>query len=224
LLSSADKGTLSFSTLIKVFLFLIAVSAVIGVYYFDLVRYLTLANIQSYKLTLGLWAPVIFVGAFMIGELLQIPSVLWIFFAAIIWPWWFAFPLALLAALLAAAVAFLVARFFLGHGFHKKLPASFQKLNRELERKPIPAVILLRLTTFLHPAIHWVLAASSIRILPFFIGTLIGITPLTLAIVLLGEVFLSWWDQFGWVIAAVVIGAIVILVMVRRGNQKPRED
>ena len=211
---------LSTPKLIKILLFSSAAIAVIGVYYFDLVEYLTQDNIQAFKHSLGLWAPIVFVLAFIVGELLQVPSVLWIFFAGIIWPWWFAFPLSLLAAMSAAAGAFLVARYFLGNQFHEKLPKGFQILNKELEHRPISAVVVLRLTTFLHPATHWVLAASSIKMLPFFIGTIIGIAPLTLSIVLLGEVILSWWDQFSWSIVAVVIGAIATFVIVRRRNRK----
>ena len=40
------------------------------------------------------------------------------------------------------------------------------------------------------------------------------------AIVLLGETFLAFWDQFSWMIVAVVVGATVTFVMVSRRNRK----
>ena len=121
---------------IRFLLLAVAIAAVVAAYYFELPGYLTLENIQAVKNNLGWWAPVVFVLAFIVGELLQIPSVLWIFFAGLIWPWWMALPVSLLAASLAAMTAFLVARYFLGHGFHKKLPDGLQVLNEKLRQRP----------------------------------------------------------------------------------------
>ncbi len=202
-------------------LFAAAVFAVAVAYYFELHSYLTLENLQTVKGKLGWWAPIVFVLAFVIGELLQVPSVLWIFFAGLIWPWWFALPVSLLAALLAAMTAFLVARYFLGHGFHKKLPDSLQALNEKLQNRPVSAVIFVRLTTFLHPIMHWVLAASSVQLAAFLAGTLIGILPLTIAIVLLGEAFMYWWDQYSTTIlvaAGAVTTGYIIYARRRRKN------
>ncbi|MFT4676943.1 MAG: putative membrane protein YdjX (TVP38/TMEM64 family) [Patiriisocius sp.] len=64
----------------------------------------------------------------------------------------------------AFVVAFLVARHVLGDRFHQKLPKGFEKLNRGLHQSPFKAVVLIRLTTFLHPVVHWVLAASAIKL------------------------------------------------------------
>ncbi len=195
--------------------------AVAAAYYFELHSYLTLGNLQAVESKLGWWAPIVFLLAFVIGELLQIPSVLWIFFAGLIWPWWFALPVSLLAALLAATTAFLVARYFLGHGFHKKLPDSLQALNEKLQSRPVSAVIFVRLTTFLHPIMHWVLAASSVQLSAFLAGTLVGILPLTIAIVLLGEAFMYWWDEYSTTIlvtAGAVTAAYVIYARRRRKN------
>lgn len=177
-----------------------------GAWYFNLAQYITLDNARELKADLGLWGPCVFVAAFIVGELLQVPSILWIFIAGLIWPWWFALPLSLIAACIAAITAFLVARYFLGHGFHKKLPADLKRLNERLNSAPIRTVILIRLTTFLSPLLHWVLAASSIRIGPFIIGTAIGLIPGTLAIVLFGEVFVHWWERY----APILVGVIII--------------
>jgi len=194
----------------------VAIVAVSGAYYFGVGDYLTIENMLEYKSRLGWLAPLAFVLAFIIGELLQVPSVLWILFAGLIWPWFVAFPLALVAAMFAATTAFLIARYFLGDQFHEKLPATFQNLNDKLAQQPIRAITILRLTTFLHPAMHWVLAASSVNLLQFLVGTLLGILPATLAIVLVGELFLNWWDRYSLAIVGVVLAMIVLSVWIAR--------
>ena len=202
----------------KYVLFTAVIAMVVATYYFDLLNYLTLENAQTMKNYLGWWTLVVFVLAFIIGELLQIPSVTWIFLAGIVWPWWIALPISLIGAMLAAIAAFMVARYFLGHGFHKKLPEGFVALDRKLQDRPVSAVIIVRLTTFLHPIMHWVVAASSVRPGAFFAGTLVGILPLTIAIVLLGEVFISWWEQYS--IAILVAAGSAMFIYVARVLRK----
>ena len=201
---------------LRIALFAIGFSAVVAVFYFDLLNYLTIENVQFYKVKLGLWAPVVFMLAFVIGELLQIPSVLWMFFAGLIWPVWLALPIALGSAMLAAIGAFLVARYFLGEKFHDKLPGKLRKLNENISKNPLKAVILIRLSTFLHPLVHWALAASPVKLPAFIIGTFIGILPASIAIVLLGQQFIDWWDQYSNFIIAGIIVAVGVFLFIKR--------
>ena len=190
---------------------LLAISLVIALaaaWHFDLLAYLTVERLREFKAVLGPWAPIAFVFAFVTGELLQVPSVFWILCAGLIWPWWFALPLALFAALLAATVAFLVARHVLGDRFHEKLPQGFETLNRGLQDSPLKAVLMIRLTTFLHPVVHWVLAASPISLPVFLLGTLLGILPGVIAIIFLGQSFVNWWDEYALWIVGVGIAMI----------------
>jgi uncharacterized membrane protein YdjX (TVP38/TMEM64 family) len=211
--------TLTSSNLTKTLLFVLVVVAVVLTLYFDLLRFITLEKISHYQQALGWWAPVVFVIAFTLGELIHIPSVIWIFFAGLIWPIWLSIPLSLFAALCAAACSFLVARYILGDSFHEKLPRKFRYLNKKLEETPLRGVILIRLTTFLHPMMHWVLAASSVKLSTFVLGTLIGILPLTVAIVLLGEVFLNWWEQYSILILGAVVLMVTIAFIIQRKNR-----
>ena len=197
-------------------LLFLAVATIIAVWYYDVSSYLTLDNFEYYRQDFGWWAPVAFILAFVIGELLQVPSVLWIFLAGMIWPWWIALPLSLAGAVLAATGAFLMARYFLGDRMPEKLPPAFLGLNERLRQRPISAIVFVRLTTFLHPVMHWVLAASSARLPAFIIGTSIGVIPMTLALILLGEVFMSWWDNYSLLIMGAAAAAIVVYAIVQR--------
>ncbi|MEM7016559.1 MAG: VTT domain-containing protein [Pseudomonadota bacterium] len=201
---------------LRILLFITILVAIGAVFYFDMPQYLTLENVKRLQESLGWWALLVFVVAFVLGELLQVPSVLWIFFAGVIWPVWIALPISLLAAMLAASGAFIVARYFLGDSFHQKLPARFQNLNAQLEASPIRAIIFIRLTTFLHPLLHWVLAASSIKLPAFLVGTFVGILPATIALVLLGQQFLDWWEQYSLQITLLSVGLIALVIFLRR--------
>ncbi|MFT5562701.1 MAG: putative membrane protein YdjX (TVP38/TMEM64 family) [Candidatus Azotimanducaceae bacterium] len=200
----------------RILMAIILVVALAAVWYFDFFEYLTVERLRAFKDTLGPWAPIAFVLAFVVGELLQVPSVFWVLCAGLIWPWWFALPLSLFAALLAATVAFLVARHVLGDRFHEKLPQGFEALNRGLENSPLKAVVMIRLTTFLHPVVHWVLAASPISLPLFLIGTLLGILPGVVALIFLGQSFVNWWDEYAYWIVGVGIALTAAYVFHRR--------
>jgi uncharacterized membrane protein YdjX (TVP38/TMEM64 family) len=202
--------------LARVFLLAAAASGLAAAWYFDLQQHLSLEAVQQYKDDLGWWAPVVFMMAFVIGELIQIPSVIWIVLAGLIWPWWIALPLSLVSALMAASTAFLAARFILGPRIHDKLPNAFHNINEWISKRPIRAIILVRLTTFLHPVVHLVLAASTVSIPAFLLGTAIGLVPLTTALVFLGESVTLWWEDNTYLLIAVVIAVIGLIILVRR--------
>ena len=206
---------------LRYLLFVIVLICGLSAYYFELTQWLTVENMRQLDEQLGWWSPLVFALAFVVGELLQVPSILWILFAGIIWPWWIALPIATASALLAALVSFLVARYFLGKQFHSLLPAAVQKLNKQISKQPLRTVIVLRLTTFLHPITHWILAASRVTLGPFMIGTTLGILPGVLGIVLLGEAFVLWWEDYSlFIILAAIIGIAALVLSARRRKNK----
>lgn len=196
-------------------------AVVAGAWYLGWLDYLTIENLRGLEATLGPWAPVAFVVAFIIGELLQVPSIFWVLCAGLIWPWWYALPLSFAGAMLAATVAFLVARYILGDKFHEKLPKQFEGLNRGLQRSPFKAVLMIRLTTFLHPVVHWVLAASPIGLPVFLLGTALGILPGVLAIVFLGQTFVTWWDEYAWWLVAATVVLVAAFVAYKKRSAGP---
>ena len=196
-------------------------AVVAGAWYLGWLDYLTIENLRGLEATLGPWAPIAFVAAFIIGELLQVPSIFWVLCAGLIWPWWYALPLSFAGAMLAATVAFLVARYILGDKFHEKLPKQFEGLNRGLQRSPFKAVLMIRLTTFLHPVVHWVLAASPIGLPVFLLGTALGILPSVLAIVFLGQTFITWWDEYAWWLVAATVVLVAAFVAYKKRSAGP---
>ena len=185
--------------------------------YFEWYQAISQEALQELVVRLGPLAPVAFVGLFVLGELAQIPSVLFVLAAGLVWPFWTALPIAFAGAMAAATVAFLVARHVLGKQIHHRLPPILQRYTDAITNNPIRAVAMIRLTTFLHPAMHWVLAGSRVSLRDLLIGTLVGIAPAVVLLVALGEVFLDWWDRYSpWLLAALVALGIAYVAHRRR--------
>ncbi len=203
----------------------VLLAVVIGVaWHLGWLDYLTIENLRAFESRLGPWAPIAFVIAFVIGELLQVPSIFWVLCAGLIWPWWLALPLSFAAAMFAATVAFLVARYILGDQFHEKLPKRFEGLNKGLIKAPFRSVVLIRFTTFLHPVVHWILAASPIKLPVFLLGTAVGILPGVVAIVLLGQTFVTWWDEYSYWLIGAAIGLVLAYVAYQNKVSKTEVD
>ena len=134
--------------------------------------------------------------------------------------WWFALPVSFVAAMLAATVAFLVARYVLGDQFHEKLPKRFRGLN-EVEEVPFQSSVDDSLDDIFTSVVHWILAASPIRLPVFLIGTAIGILPGVVAIIVLGQSFVTWWDEYAlWLIAGAITLAIAYVAHQKRVSPK----
>jgi len=81
----------------------------------------------------------------------------------------------------------------------------------------------VRLTTFLHPLTHWALAASTVTLPVFIFGTFVGIIPITLALVLVGQNFLDWWTLYsGYMIASMALSVAGYLFV--SGRKKRRNN
>ncbi len=185
--------------------------------YFEWYQAISQEALQELVERLGPLAPVAFVGVFVLGELAQIPSVLFVLAAGLVWPFWTALPIAFAGAMAAATVAFLVARHVLGKQIPDRLPPRWQRYSDAIATNGMRAVAMIRLTTFLHPAMHWVLAGSRVSLRDFLIGTLVGIAPAVVLLVALGEVFLDWWDRYSqWLLAALVALGIAYVAYHRR--------
>ena len=191
--------------------------------YFEWYQAISQEALQELVVRLGPLAPVAFVGLFVLGELAQIPSVLFVLAAGLVWPFWTALPIAFAGAMAAATVAFLVARHVLGKQIADRLPSGWRRYSDAIATNGMRAVAMIRLTTFLHPAMHWVLAGSRVSLRDFLLGTLVGITPAVVLLVALGEVFLDWWERYSqWLLAAMVVFAIAY-VAYRRHAAPPAE-
>ena len=168
----------------------------------------------------GAWGPGLFLVAFALGEIVAVPSVLFIIAAGLAWPLWIALPIAWLGSVLSALVVFLLSR-YVGRDFvQARLPGRLRIVDSQLERGGVLAVALIRLGAFLAPWTHPALALSSVTARAYVIGTGLGVLPGVVGLVLVGEVVTRWFDAIpGWVWVV-----LIALIVVQLAYWKPRDS
>ncbi len=168
-----------YKRLLAVLLFLTILFAVFKLT--GLKDHFNLAFIQQQILQNKISGLLIFVLLFSLGNLIQIPS--WIFLAAAV--------LALgrgmggvatyVAANISCVVTFLTIRFVGGDVLRQLDSKIAVNLLRHLDDRPIRSIVLLRILFQTVPALNYALAMSGIKFRKFLIGTLLGL-PLPIAL------------------------------------------
>jgi len=176
---------------------------------------LTLDNVRAFAEDAGPWGPVLFVLVFGLGEILAVPSVIFVVVAGLVWPLSVALPTAYVGAMVACATVFAFGRFLLaggwGEAIRSRLPKDMERYDLALANRGVRTVAVLRFFTFMSPLMHYVLAASRVRFVPMMIGSAIGLAPGISALVIGGEQAMHYWD----VLEPYILGAIVVFVLVR---------
>jgi uncharacterized membrane protein YdjX (TVP38/TMEM64 family) len=134
-------------------------------------------RLRETVLEAGPLGPVLFVLAFAVLEPFQVPGVLFLLTAPLIWPLPVAFVLCMAGALGASLVALLLARGLARDQVQERLPEGFRAWDRRLAEHGFRTVVLIRLATFLMPAAHWAIGLSSVGVVPATVGTAVGLAP-----------------------------------------------
>ncbi|MGV8991489.1 MAG: TVP38/TMEM64 family protein [Thiobacillus sp.] len=123
----------------------------------------------------------IFVLAFVLGNLIQIPG--WIFLAAAVLTlgqFWGGVA-TYIAASISCVVTFFTIRLVGGNALGKLDNALAVNVLNRLHAHPIKSIMLLRLLFQTLPALNYSLAISGVRFRPYLIGTLLGL-PIPIAV------------------------------------------
>lgn len=174
-------------------------------------------SIRAFLLGWGALGPVIFVGLYALGEIVAIPSVLFVIAAGMAWPTVVAIPLAWGASVFSALVVFLISRYLARDFVQRNLPDGWRDLDARLERGGVLAVAGIRLIAFLAPWTHPALAISSVSVRDYVLGTALGVLPGVLLLVIFGEAIAHWFDAIPvWVWLVLVV---LLVVQVARGRR-----
>ena len=147
--------------------------------------YLTKDHIQELMAAAGLWAIPVYWAVFSLGEFVQVPG--WVFIAAATagYEWLPAFFLALSGATVSALVSFLVVRGISGHALAELKNRWLQRILALVDRRPILTVFVLRLILWAAPPLNYALGLTRIRLRDYLIGTVLGLAPPVLGLVVL---------------------------------------
>ncbi len=196
-------------------IFLGIAAAAIAVYATGAYEYLRPTALRDLLLGLGVWGPVVYVLAFMLGQILQLPGQPFLLAAALTWPRPMAFAVAWLGCILCGLPSFLFARYVAHDWVQARLPARLRKYEARMVQGGVRAVILLRLILFLSPLLPPALALSRVRLREFLIGTAIGLLPEVIVWTVFGPRLFAWFMALPrsiWAVLAVAAGLITLAV------------
>ncbi len=144
-------------------------------------------GIRVLVLDAGSWGVAVFLLAFAIGPLLQLPGIVFVAAAVLIYGQVGGGLLAWVGGVVAVATTFCTVRFV---GGQPKAPSTegrvgrlINKLIAGLQRRPLRTVIVLRTLTFLSPPINYALALSPVRYRDYMLGSAVGlIVPMAVVV------------------------------------------
>lgn len=138
-------------------------------------EYLTPDRLRALLLGAGLCGVLSFLAAFAAGNLIQIPGWLFVSAGVVAWGGLAGGALALLGALLAVTVTFIVVRVIGGKAPEGKRRPLFEKLLGGLERRPVRTIVILRALFWMAPPLNYALALSRVRFRDYLVGSAMGL-------------------------------------------------
>ncbi len=215
-----DRGSL-----LKIALVAVVVSVIAWFYATEGYEKLDPEGMRVWVRNAGLWGGVLFVVSYSCLQPIGVNGLFFLLSAPLIWSPIDAFALNWIGTVGTGVVSFAVARFIAKDWVQKRLPRRVRRFDDRLRERGFVTVLLLRLVLYTAPTVQYALGVSRVRIVPFILGTILGVAPFTLLTTLLGIRVSAWleeypvaswpWDQIGplLVVAAVATAAIGILVV-----------
>ncbi len=201
--------------LLKIVAAVVLVGTIAAVWQSGLLDGLDRARLSGWAERAGWWGPLAFVALFALGELLHVPSVIFVVVAGIVWPWTVALPTAFVGAMVASAVVFVVARYLVSGTvqdlIQQRMPPAMKRYEQALVDRGIRTVAIIRLLTFMAPLMHWLLATSRVRFGDMMVGTALGLLPGVTVLVLAGDAAIDHWETA----RPYVLSGAVLFVLVR---------
>ena len=164
----------------------------------------------------GVWAYVLYVATFVVLMPFGIPAFMWVLPAGILWPFWIAYPLSLLAVAGGSSVGFLFARYIARDWVAGRVPARIRSLDERFSARGLRSVILFRLVFMLGAPTHWLLGLSSVGYGTFVVGTIIGAMPVVALVAWFGHDVIHWMEMHGAMAATILIVFAAGAIFARR--------
>lgn len=160
----------------------------------------------------GLWGEALFVAVGAVVVALGLPRQAVSFGAGYAFGLGMGTGLAMLATLVGSVATFYYARFIGREALTRRFPAKVEKVNAFLAGNEFTMAIILRLSPLSHNMTANIAAGvSGVRMLPFFLGSILGYLPQTVVFALAGAGFeldkaLSWTLSALLFVASTVLG------------------
>ncbi len=162
-------------TLIRlVLLFAIMAALAFTATYTPLGQYLTYDYLSETIRGAGLLGYLIFLLAFVLGTMMNLPGFLFIILAYLVYGYQLGFLAAYFGATVAVTCHFAFVRTIGGQALTEIKQPLVKRIMANFDTKPLQTVVVLRVLFFISPPINYLLAFSNVRLNHFVLGTLIG--------------------------------------------------
>ncbi|MEZ4404618.1 MAG: VTT domain-containing protein [Kofleriaceae bacterium] len=140
---------------------------------------ITPGAVRDWLASLGPWAPVLFVVAFVAGLLIGLPGMAFVVGARLAFGPWLGFALAYGGGVVAVTVPFLSARALRRADVPPWRPQGRRvgRLFAQLERHPFWVVLALRSILWFNAALTYALALSSVRTRDYVVASALALAP-----------------------------------------------
>jgi uncharacterized membrane protein YdjX (TVP38/TMEM64 family) len=216
--------TQSFSMLLTILMSTLLVALLLAaLVYFDLQA--PLIRFLDWLQNIGLWAPLIFMGMYMLLVIFLLPSVLFTLAAGFLFGPFIGSAAVVIASTLGALNAFLISRYLFSNKVkqylrsHKKLKI----INDEFVYEGWKLILLTRLMPFFPLKLsNYFFGSSSFSLADFVMGTFLGIIPNTLFIVFVGSLAADLnvlasgellGSQHAWFFYVVALALLIVMII-----------
>ena len=163
----------------------------------------------------GAWAYVLYLVSFVLLMPFGIPAFFWVLPAGILWPFWIAYPLSLVAVVGGSSVGFLFARYIARDWVASRVPGRVRRFDAHFSARGLRSVIIFRLVFQLGAPTHWLLGLSKVGYPTFVLGTLLGAMPVVALVAWFGRDAFMWVETHA-VLATAILAAIIAAFFVVR--------
>jgi uncharacterized membrane protein YdjX (TVP38/TMEM64 family) len=148
----------------------------------------TAVQMRDWASTMGAWFPIAFLGAHVVATVLPFPRTAFTLAAGLLFGPALGIAIAVTASTLSALIALLGVR-ALGWQLNSlRTRPGVTELDTRLRTRGWPAVLSLRLIPAVpFSVLNYAAGASSVRVMPYLLATMVGLLPGTSAVVILGD-------------------------------------
>jgi len=143
--------------------------------YTSLSAYFSFEGLSQLILNAGTFGILLFILAYTVGTLMNLPGVIFLFIIFMIYPGTYGMLIGGGATIIAMTVHFYFVRLMAGKALSEIKQPFIVKMMRKMTEQPIKTTVILRLILFVSPPVNLALALSSIRFRDFFLGSMLAL-------------------------------------------------
>jgi uncharacterized membrane protein YdjX (TVP38/TMEM64 family) len=156
-----------------------------------LMAYLEKDRLRATVTSAGAWGPLVFVGAFCLGELAHVPGTLFVAAAVFAYGRTLGGALAYVGAVASFSFVFAVVRAVGGKPLAEIRWPLAKRILSHLDERPVRTILALRLLLWMSPQLNYVLALSNVRFARYVAGSAAGLALPVLVLVVLADRLLN---------------------------------